>query len=231
MYLFCSLKALLKGTSLSKYGSERFRVYGWRGCPSTVLLLSWKTEMGNTGRTVLGQRPNIGLIFGSDFWAPTAGVNSGTNEQPKEEVFGTDIPQTSGVVRADIPGQNFGQSPQVPGKTSISARTSMTRRRRRTSTTARDFQKLRSEKNWVEFPFVTNSSCSCHILGLVCMLPSTNLTSLGVFSWCPRVASYFLRFCGGCALKCEKYWRVFVPCKATSVANWRSMTPSDAIWR
>ena len=36
-----------------------------------------------------------------------------------------------GVVRADIPAQNFGQGPLNPGKTGISARTSMTRRRGR----------------------------------------------------------------------------------------------------
>ena len=31
---------------------------------------------------------------------------SRTKNQPKEEVFGTDTPQTSGVIRADIPAQN-----------------------------------------------------------------------------------------------------------------------------
>ena len=36
-----------------------------------------------------------------------------------------------GVIRADIPAQNFGQGPQNPVKTSIWARTSMTRRRGR----------------------------------------------------------------------------------------------------
>ena len=52
------LKALLRATSLSEYGSEGFRVrlrrlseYGFR------CLLSWKTNTGNTGRTVLGHRP------------------------------------------------------------------------------------------------------------------------------------------------------------------------------
>ena len=47
-----------------------------------------------------------------------------------------------GVIRADIPAQNFGQGGQNPGKTSILART---------STTLRDFQKLRSNKLWAEF--------------------------------------------------------------------------------
>ena len=36
-----------------------------------------------------------------------------------------------GVIRADIPAQNFGQGPRNPVKTSIWARTSMTRRRGR----------------------------------------------------------------------------------------------------
>ena len=48
------------------------------------------------------------------------------------------------VIRTDIPAQNFGQGAQNPGKTSIWARTSMSRR---------DFQKLRSEKLWAEFSF------------------------------------------------------------------------------
>ena len=48
--------------------------------------------------------------------------------KPKEEVFGDGHP---GVIDADIPAQNFGQDPQNPGKTSILARTSMTRRRGR----------------------------------------------------------------------------------------------------
>ena len=46
-------------------------------------------------------------------------LDSRTKNQPKEEVFGTDIPRTSGVIRADIPAQNFGQGAQNPGKPSI----------------------------------------------------------------------------------------------------------------
>ena len=51
---------------------------------------------------------------------------SRTKHQPKEEVFGADVPRTSGVIRVDIPGQNFSQGPRNPGKTSILVRTSMT---------------------------------------------------------------------------------------------------------
>ena len=61
--------------------------------------------------------------------------------------------------------KNFGQAPQILEKTSMSARTSMTRRlwktrpataqneKVRTSTTPRDFQKLQLEKHWAEFSF------------------------------------------------------------------------------
>ena len=56
-----------------------------------------------------------------------------------------------GVIRADIPAQNFGQGAQDPGKKrAFRARRSMTRRRNM-STTLRDSQKLRSEKRWAEF--------------------------------------------------------------------------------
>ena len=72
---------------------------------------------------------------------------SGTNKLPKDEVFGPDIPWTSGVIRADIPAQNFGQG---PGNTSIFG-VNVHDAKARTSTTLRDFQKLRSEKLWAEF--------------------------------------------------------------------------------
>ena len=56
---------------------------------------------------------------------------SRTENQPKEEVFGMTSGGHPGVIHADIPAKNFGQGGQNPGKTSISARTSMTRRRGR----------------------------------------------------------------------------------------------------
>ena len=47
---------------------------------------------------------------------------------PKRKFLGQTSRAHPGVIRADIPAQNFGQGGQNPGKTSISARTSMTRR-------------------------------------------------------------------------------------------------------
>ena len=70
---------------------------------------------------------------------------------PKSKFLGRISRGHPGVIRADIPAQNFGQGAQNPGKTSIWAWTPLTRAR--TSTTRRDFQKLRSEKLWAEFSF------------------------------------------------------------------------------
>ena len=53
-------------------------------------------------------------------------LNQERKISPKRKFFGTDILQTSGVIRVDIPAQIFGQGGQNPGKTSISARASMT---------------------------------------------------------------------------------------------------------
>ena len=50
---------------------------------------------------------------------------------PKRKFSGRISRGHPGVIRADIPVQNFGQGAQNPGKTSVWARTSMTRRRGR----------------------------------------------------------------------------------------------------
>ena len=50
---------------------------------------------------------------------------------PKRNFLGRISRGHPGVIRADIPAQNFGQGPANPGKTSILPRTSMTRRRGR----------------------------------------------------------------------------------------------------
>ena len=50
---------------------------------------------------------------------------------PKRKFSGRTSRGHPGVIRADIPGQNFGQGPRNTGKTNISARTSVTRRRGR----------------------------------------------------------------------------------------------------
>ena len=78
--------------------------------------------------------------------------SSGTKNQPKEEVLGTAIPRTSA-----------GHSRGYPGpKTSVRVLKILKNKhlgadihdpKARTSTTPRDFQKLRSEKLWAEFSF------------------------------------------------------------------------------
>ena len=50
---------------------------------------------------------------------------------PKRKFSGRTSRGHPGVIRADIPAQNFGQGGQNPGNKSISAQTSMTRRRGR----------------------------------------------------------------------------------------------------
>ena len=52
---------MLQGLFCNDFGQDgmfwRGCEYSPGGCPSTVLLLSQKTNMGNTGRTVLGHYP------------------------------------------------------------------------------------------------------------------------------------------------------------------------------
>ena len=57
-----------------------------------------------------------------------------------------------GVIRAEIPAQNFGQGPQNPGKNKHFG-ADIHDPKARTSTTLRDFQKLWSDKLWAEFSF------------------------------------------------------------------------------
>ena len=71
-------------------------------------------------------------------WRATRDTHLKKKNQPKE------TRGHPGVIRADIPAENFGQGAQNPGKTSIWARISMTPRRG-LFTTLRGFQKLRSE--------------------------------------------------------------------------------------
>ena len=58
-------------------------------------------------------------------------INQERKISPKRKFLGRTSRGHPGVIRAHIPAQNFGQGGQTPGKTSISARTSMTRRRGR----------------------------------------------------------------------------------------------------
>ena len=57
-----------------------------------------------------------------------------------------------GVIRADIPAQNFCQGAQNPGKNKHLG-ADIHDPKVRTSTPPRDFQKLRSEELWAEFSF------------------------------------------------------------------------------
>ena len=80
-------------------------------------------------------------------------INQERKSSPKRKFLGRTSRGHLRVIRADIPGQNFGQSPRNPGKTSILAWTSMTRRRGRPRPQGTSPKKLRSEKLWAEFSF------------------------------------------------------------------------------
>ena len=77
---------------------------------------------------------------------------SRTKNQPKEEVFRPDIPRTSGGHSRGYPGPKLrsGRSKSWKNK-HLGA--DILDPKVRTSTTLRDFQKLRSEKLWAEFSF------------------------------------------------------------------------------
>ena len=78
--------------------------------------------------------------------------SSRTKNQPKEEVFGTDAPRTSGGHLRGYPGPKLrsGWSKSWKNK-HLGA--DIHDPKARTSTTLRDFRKLRSEKLWAEFSF------------------------------------------------------------------------------
>ena len=89
-------------------------------------------------------------------------------------------------------------------KTSICARTSMTRRR--TSTTLRDFQKLRSEKLWAELSFPKNwDDCQGWVWvqpiqdveGRLSHILEKNLQGLRSWAWLPEFCRTFVVLCEG----------------------------------
>ena len=84
---------------------------------------------------------------------------SRTKNQPKEEVFGTDIPRTSRGHSRGYPGPKLrsGRSKSWKNK-HLGA--DIHDPKARTSTTLRDFQKLRSEKLWAEFSFPSKHNFS-----------------------------------------------------------------------
>ena len=75
-----------------------------------------------------------------------------TKNHPREEVFGTDTPRTSGGHSRGYPGPKLrsGQSKSWKNK---HFGTDIHDPKVRTSMTPRGFQKLRSEKLWAEFSF------------------------------------------------------------------------------
>ena len=80
-----------------------------------------------TSRCIYGFRWTLNvqnLILETFSW--TAPFFSGTKKQPKEEVFGPDIPRTSVGHSRGYPGSKLRSGPSKPWKTSISERTSMT---------------------------------------------------------------------------------------------------------
>ena len=127
-----------------------------KGPLTPQVLYVWSLfSLQNTGR-----RPNIKNCDGAQKFFMlnifTCFI-SGTKNQPKEKVFGTDIPRTSG-----------GHSRGYPDRKLRSGRPKSWKNKHwgadihdpkaRTSTTLRDFQKLRSEKLWAEFSF-PNTTC------------------------------------------------------------------------
>ena len=71
--------------------------------------------------------------------------------QPKEEVFGTDIPRTSGGHLRGYPGPKLRSGQSKSWKKNKHLGADIHDPKARTSTSLRDFQKLRSEKLWAEF--------------------------------------------------------------------------------
>ena len=78
---------------------------------------------------------------------------SGTKNQPKRGVFGTDIPRTSGGHSRGGPGPKLRSGRSKSWKKNKHLGADIHDTKARTSTTLSDFQKLRSENLWAEFSF------------------------------------------------------------------------------
>ena len=88
----------------------------WAPRKKFMCLISWERA----------QKRDPHKLFRGDFWGQKERKIS-----PKRKFLGRTSRGHPGVIRADIPAKNFGQGGQNPGKTSTSARTSMTRKRGR----------------------------------------------------------------------------------------------------
>ena len=115
-----------------------------------ILLESRQSNVSGKGRP--GHR-TMEMIGGSSapYLTRTPCV-SGTENQPKEEVFGTDIPRTSGGHSRGYPDPELRSGCSKSWKNKHLG-ADIHDPKVRTSTTLRDFQKLRSEKLWAEFWF------------------------------------------------------------------------------
>ena len=128
--------------------SSKVLAFCERCCRSTHSLL-FRGLSGGCRRVSSSLRPKPS--------ASIARYRSRTTNQPKEEVFGTDIPRTS-----------VGHSRGYPGPKLRSGRSKSWKNehfgadihepKARTSTTPRDCQKLRSEKLWAEFSFLNREN-------------------------------------------------------------------------
>ena len=136
-------------------------------CPDTR---PGRPVTGATGKSFMCK--NFMCLFCSLFWeialkisriskirtrsTTTRDSNSAISQErkisPKRKFWGRISRGHTGVIRADIPAQNFGQGVQNPGKNKHLG-ADIHDPKARTSTTLREFQKLRSEKLWAEFSF------------------------------------------------------------------------------
>ena len=96
--------------------------------------------------------PPAPRIFAALFPAHSPTTFQERKISPKRKFLGRTSRGHPGVIRADIPAQNFGQGGQNPGKNKHFG-ADIHDPKGRTSTTLRDFQKLRSEKLWAGFSF------------------------------------------------------------------------------
>ena len=83
-------------------------------------------------------------------------LHSRTKNPPREEVLGTDIPQTSGGHSHGYPGPRLRSGRSKYWKKNKHLGADIHDPKARTSMTLRDLQKLRSEKLWAEFHFPTH---------------------------------------------------------------------------
>ena len=85
---------------------------------------------------------------------------------PKRKFWGRTSRGHPGVIRADIPAQNFGQGGRNPGKNKHFG-ADIHDPKARTSTTLSGFQNFGQKKLWVEFSFPKNVQCHSYFVGVM----------------------------------------------------------------